>query len=783
VPAVYTFGEAVLDTRAGHLAYAGQVLALEPRTFDVLRYLVEHPGRLVPHQELIESVWGQTNVTAHSLTQAVSQLRLALRDDARKPRFIQTVHRRGYQFVAPVIAEKSAETWAITTRWNVPRRVTRLIGRDALVERAAAEMSTSRLVTLAGPGGVGKTQVALEVGRLIADRFTDGVLFIDLTSETDAFGVARALSREMRVDPSEIPVSRITVANALRDRNVLLIFDNCEHLAEPVGQLALTIQSNCPDVHILITSQRHVNTPGQRLVRVPPLDSPSAVSLFVERAQSVNPDFVLHDANARAVEEICHRLDGVPLAIELAAARSNVLTPEQIESKLGSRFELLATPHPEATARHRSLDATIAWSVSLLSESEQHALEQVSVFSGGWSLAAAETVLNRDASAVVDALASLVDKSLVGVDIDRREARYSLLDSIRLYSRGRLLESPDYASIRDRHLLHFRRFSDEVEQHIHAEPRAWQRRVREEHSNLSDALAWALTTPQTAEEGLRLCCNLRWAWRLEGNYVESREWLQQALASAAHAPPSLVGKAWIVLALAHHHRGEFGQARQALEKGLAILPRDDRAERAFGTMLGAYIELLAGSIEASDAIASAVEAEIDALEDDRLAGFALIRRGMAAGLASRTREAVELLERAATRLRHGHDPFLLAFAGVQLSLQRFLADDFAGARVAALESLRDASELDNLRAVAGAFEICGYLALQENDARTSARLLGAAERLREITAAPLLANFSPANARAHSTVSAILGRADAEMEMRAGASMPVREIIASLLGA
>jgi predicted ATPase/DNA-binding winged helix-turn-helix (wHTH) protein len=792
---IYRFGDAVLDTRAARLTRSGRPLELEPRAFDVLRYLVQNRGRLVTHQELIDGIWRDTHVTAHSLTQAVSQLRRALDDDSRRPRFIRTVHRRGYEFVARVTCEKPAESRTTKRRWSVRTPLIRLIGREDLVDCAVREVKQERLVTLVGPGGVGKTQLALEVGRRLADRFADGILFIDLTAEVDAAGVARAISWELRVDPGEVSTPYSTVAEALRDRSALLLFDNCEHLVGPVGSFALAIQTHCPGVHILVTTQRHLSVAGQRLLKVPPLDLPepgwtpggderdwpSSVRLFVERAQAVNPDFTLTGANASAVVEICRRLDGVALAVELAAARANVFSAEQIAARLGERFELLTAQHPAALSRHTSLDATISWSVSLLSEDGRRALEHLSVFSGGWDLTAAEAVLDLQEAGVIDALSSLVDKSLVTLDIGRAVARYSLLDSIRIHSRERLLELREYAVLRDRHLTHYGRFAAEVERSINEDPRRWLARVHEEHANLRDALAWATANPATAEEGVRLCCNLRWAWRLEGNYVESREWLQQALASATQASPSVVGKAWVVLGLIHHHRGEFAQALEALETGLVLLPPQERRERAFGVMLRAHIELLAGSRETSDAIATSIEPEIEALDDNRLAGFALMRRGMAAGLDGQSREAVPLLERALDRLSLGGDPFLLIFTRIQLALQRFLAGDFTGARAATVLAIREASELDNLRAIAGPIEICAYLSLQEDDVRSSARLLGAAGRLREITAAPLLSNFSPAHARALAAVSTRLGPSAARKEMAAGAQAPVEEIIASLL--
>lgn len=796
------FGEVAVDLGAGRVTRSGRELVLEPRTFDVLVYMLQHPDRLVRHEELLQQVWRDTHVTSHSLTQAISQLRQVLEDDPHQPRYVQTVHRRGYRWLAPVVVDaprKDAEHPAIAGRWGLPAAAAQLIVREDLIQMVCASLVHARQVTLVGPGGIGKTQLALEVGRRVQSHFRNGALLVDLASEVDGAGVARALAQQLRIDTGELASSMGILAAALRDRNVLLLLDNCEQVALAVTTLSTELLASCPEVRILATSQRNLGITGQQLIGVPPLslppndwsptpeedpaEWPGSVQLFVERARAINPELQVTQQNAGAIGEICRRLDGIPLALELAAARTNVMTPAQIADRLEERMQLLTSPHPSTQSRQVPLPASIAWSVSLLSASAQRVLERLSVFRGGWTLETAQAVTGIiNTSELVDDLAGLVSKSLVVVDINRPQARFRLLDTIHLFLHERLIESAEHARIRDSHLKCFHRFSDEVERESLGNPMPWLGRVREERANLREALVWAIATPRNAESGLQICCNLRWAWRLEGSYVESRDWLVEALAAATCAAPSLLGKAWIVLGLIHHHRGDFEAARASVQKGLSLLPSEDRWERSFGTMLLAYVETLGGSLDEADILAAASEREIDTLGDDRLLGFARVREAVASGLRSRHEEAALLLEKAEEHLMHGQDPFLRTFSKVQLGLQRYLSGRLEAAREAAIEVLRDGSALENLRMVAGGIEVLAYLALEAQDARQGARLLGAAARLREVTAAPMLANFGPVHSQANARLVECLGRDAFELEFQAGVGAPLAEIIHPLLG-
>lgn len=798
---IYRFYDAVLDTGTGRVVRGGETLALEPRTFEVLMHFVEHPGELVRHSDLLDRVWVSTNVTAHSLTQAISQLRQTFDDDPHQPKFIETVHRRGYRWVAPVAVFDAPplpdDLPSGAARWTVPARWTELIGRDDLAESVADTIVKERLVVLIGPGGVGKTQLALEVARRATEAFDHGSLFVDMTSEIDLSGITRALARALRIRAVDQTATLGGITVALRDRNVLILLDNCEQVVDKISTMAAELIGSCRGVHVLLTTQRPVRAPGRVLIRVPPLqppaadwtpqssaaaDWPASVRLFIARATSTNPDFLLTSRNSEAVAQICRHLDGIPLALELAAARTNVLTPEQIAERLDERFGLLSSKTFAAVPRHRTLHATISWSISLLSERSQRLLQRLAVFSGGWTFEAAEAIDGDQSSAnLIDELADLVDRSLVVAEVDRPHARYRMLDSIRLYGQ-KLPIAPDVlAETRQRHFEYFCRFADKLERGVSADPLLWLRRAREEYANLRDAFRWAVSTEGHSEDALKLCCNLRWIWRLEGNYVESHEWLMQALQTAPNARPAVAGRAWIILGLIQHHRNELADARASVHRGLDRLPADARPDRAFGLMLLAFIETLAGSLEDAEVLAAEAQHEVEAVADDQLTGFALMRAGVAAGLRNRHDEAVSLLNQAVLHLGGGRDPFLFMFTKLQLGLQAFLMGDIVRARETVEESLRAACQYDNLRGIAGSVELLAYLSV-DADAKGACRLLGAASRLRDITAAPMQSNFIGAHQRAHEAVTRRLGPTTAAREMEVGANMRLSEVLRVALG-
>jgi predicted ATPase len=362
---------------------------------------------------------------------------------------------------------------------SLPTQTTTFVGRQRELAKAAELLQTTRLLTLTGPGGSGKTRLALHLAAAVLDRYPDGVWLVELAPVTDPAGVARAVAAAVHISeqPGRPVVDQISAA--LRKRQLLLLLDNCEHLIDACAALADALLHSCPLLTILATSREGLNVPGEALMPVPSLRVPDsdivpplnelrayeAVSLFVERCTSYQPAFALTNENAADIIRICRRLDGVPLALELAAARVRVLSVAQVASRLDDRFRLLTGGSRTVLARQQTLRAMIDWSYDLLTDSERLLLRRLSVFVGGWSLEAAEAICageSLEQEAILELLAHLIDKSLVTM-LDRRgTTRYGLLETIREYAREKLVDSGEAPTLRKRHFEHFFKYGMDI---------------------------------------------------------------------------------------------------------------------------------------------------------------------------------------------------------------------------------------------------------------------------------------------------------------------------------
>ena len=484
-------------------------------------------------------------------------------------------------------------------RNNLPMQLTSFIGRELELEEVNRLLSSTRLLTLTGVGGTGKTRLALHLAAdmIAMERFANGVWLVEFAPLADSTLVTQTIASTLgiREQPGRTILDALT--DYVRAKSILLIFDNCEHLIQTCAQLADTLLRAAPRLKILATSREALGITGETVYRVPSLPLPvsqrlhtldalaqnECVHLFIDRAMATQPFFRLKEKNASAVVDICRRLDGIPLAIELAAARTKVLPPEEIATRLDDRFRLLTGGSRTALERHQTLFALIEWSHNLLPEPERILLRRLSVFSGGWTFEAAEVVcaagLDED---VLDLLTHLVDKSLVAVEEERGEARYRLPETIRQYARDKLFESGEGKNIRDRHLEFFIRFAETAEPKLRsAEQLVWLDRLETEHDNLRTALAWSLESDYS-ESALRLSGALFYFWLLRGYVSEGQKWLDDALALAARRQPGgaaaetrpdmaqrakvLVGDAYMRLALLSDLTG----ARQRLEESMGL---------------------------------------------------------------------------------------------------------------------------------------------------------------------------------------------------------------------
>jgi predicted ATPase len=472
-------------------------------------------------------------------------------------------------------------------RTNLPAQLTSFIGREKEIEEVKHAVTENRLVTLVGPGGTGKTRLALQATADLLDLFPEGVWFIELAPLGDPALVPQALASLLGLREEGSRPIIATLTGFLQAKKVLFILDNCEHLIEASAQLASTLLHSCPQVSLITSSRETLGITGEIAYRVPPLSLPDvkhphlealvqyeAVQLFVERARSASPSFQVTAENAPAIAQICSRLDGIPLALELAAARVRLLNVEQISVRLDDRFRLLTGGSRTALPRQQTLRALIDWSWDLLTAQERTFLERLAVFSGGWTLDAAEQICAGDgieAGDILDLLGQLVNKSLVNVGQEQGpEARYNLLETIRQYAREKLLETGNGPASRARHLHYFSGLAGqaEIELHRHDQKR-WLERLDGEHDNFRLALEWAIDTQP--EESILLCAGLAEFWDIRGYINEGLKWVTRALEAAQGSPPSPIGvDALFCAAMLASRLTDVEQFKTFTEKGLEI---------------------------------------------------------------------------------------------------------------------------------------------------------------------------------------------------------------------
>ena len=450
---------------------------LGSRAFDILIALVEHAGDVVGKDQLMARVWPNTFVEESNLKFQVSALRRTLGDGHGGNRYLATIPGRGYSFVAPFKLAKepapSSPRVAISSRsHNLPALLTRLIGRADDVGKLAAQLPQQRLITIVGPGGIGKTTVALDVAEGLLAAYKDGVWLIDLAPLADPRLVPSALAAVLGLAVrSENPLPSLTAS--LRDRNMLLVLDNCEHVIEAAAALAVGILRGASGVHILATSREPLRAGGERVYRLPPLATPPAsarltaaealgfpaVQLFVERVGASLDEFELSDADVPIAADICQKLDGIPLAIEFAAARVEAFGIRGVAAHLDDRLGFLTSGRRTSLPRHRTLSATLDWSYDLLTEVEQRVLRRLAIFVGGFTLQAAAAVA-ADAThpeiEIIGQVAELVAKSLVAADVGDAEPRLRLLEITRAYAVNKLAESSEGEALARRHAEYYR---------------------------------------------------------------------------------------------------------------------------------------------------------------------------------------------------------------------------------------------------------------------------------------------------------------------------------------
>src|SRR5258708_1035253 len=448
----------------------GVVLPLGRRALDILIYLAERPGELIAKQELIDHVWSDVIVEEGSLRVHVAAIRKALGDGQFGNRYIANIKGRGYSFVGtvvPLAGSTESGNDRSGQQGRLPARPLMIIGRESVISEVSDKLRDGRFVTLLGPGGIGKTIIACAVGRAAAEEFGGEVYFVDLEGLTDPRNVAAAVATSLGLALKSKDAS-LELVDLVRSRKLLIILDSCEHVIEAVASVAEQLYQETAEVHLLATSRELLKVVGERCCRVRALEYPpdgseqtakavlqyAAAQLFVQRVSARDGTFVLTDEEAPFVAEICRKLDGLPLAIGLAAGQVAALGVKGTVARLLSRLELLKLSRRTAVPRHRTLKATLDWSYDLLSDVERIVFRRIAHFVGHFTLEAAQRVAGEPGSGtsdIVDAIAGLFEKSLLETGLDPRQPQYRLLDTTRAYALGKLEEHAEVDLISVRH--------------------------------------------------------------------------------------------------------------------------------------------------------------------------------------------------------------------------------------------------------------------------------------------------------------------------------------------
>ncbi len=632
-----------------------------------------------------------------------------------------------------------------------PLPLTRFVGRDRELRDLARLVPGTRLLTLTGAGGSGKTRLAGEATMRAPASF-EAVLWTDLAPVQDESRIIAAigvtLGVQERVDLHTID----TIAEAIGTRVVLLVLDNCEHLVDACAGIAETLLHRCPQLSILATSREALGVPGETAWLVPPMHESEAIQLFVERAQSVLPSFQLTATTIDAVREICVRLDGIPLAIELAAARVRVLSPQQIAERLSDAFAVLSGGSRTALARQRTLRGAIDWSYALLTPHEQRLLSRLSVFSGNFSIDAVEAICTGaplDDASVLDELSGLVDKSLVVMEVNGDDARYRLLETVRQYGEERRRATEECDWLRDRHAEWYVDHADRAEPELFggAANVALVRAIESDAGNLRSAFAWCVGASDTAtirhpELLLRGGYALHWYWFAQGQFEEGRQLLQHAPALASDERLSVMVRGRALIALGHIHvwQGRPHDAVECMRRALALLHEvGDPFTRAYALNgLGASLFLGGDATAAAPLLREAADIAAGSFPDHVLRviiHYWIGRMQLELHQLTAAQDAFAIATATGRRIKHrpaiGH-PLLMT--GV-LALAHGEVASAHSAFVEALEILhgiRDAwGTVQGLEGIAAVLQ-----SAQATD--TATVVLGSADALRERIAAPRL---------------------------------------------
>ncbi len=799
-PSTYRFSEFTLDVVKGCVFRSGEQIKLRPKVYEALKFLVRNPGRLIPKQELIQAVWPDTFVTDDSLVQCTLELRRAL--DDRDQQLLKTVPRRGYVFAAEVRPNHAADVHSglpnfpdpeagnlvvggvgrKTVELPVPR--TSLIGREREVADGAAFLlnPSVRLLSLTGAGGAGKTRLAIALADAVSARFASGVQFVGLASIANADLVGPAITKALGIQQVANRAIVRLIADFLSGSGpFLLVLDNFEQVL-PAASLVSELLETCPLLKILITSRQCLRVYGEQEFPIFPLQEDSAAQLFVQRAAAVRPNFAVTSQNASAIREICVRLDGLPLAIELAAARTKLLSPTAILERLQSRLQLLTGGALDLPERQQTLRKTIDWSHELLNEAEQKLFRRFSVFVGGCTQEAAEAVCNTAQDLgmdLFDGLSSLVDKNLIQhVDRPDGEARFTMLETIREYGLERLQAGADQRATRRAHAAYCLVLAEEGNPELPSSEREeWLSRCELEIDNFRSSLDWLFANHEI-DWGIRLCIALFRFWDMREHLIEGRARLEAVLTLAGEdwtreraqlsvflgalctaqgdfpAAESFLKRSLVLyqqledrwgiaaalnaLGVMTRDRGDHYKAQQYFESSLEhwrVLPNRIETARCLHNLAN-VARVLCEYSRAQSALSEAT-AIFDEVGDSSGAAWSINQQGDIAKERGDLKGAEEFYARALKAFRRVGDRWGTARSLADLGYVCCEQQEYEAAHSAYRDALELFSALGHRRGMARALEGAALLAAAQGKPQRALKLAAAATHLRQMISAPL----------------------------------------------
>ena len=630
---------------------------------------------------------------------------------------------------------------------HVPVHLTRFVGRGRELEDLAQLVYSARLLTLTGAGGSGKTRLAEELALRCGSTF-DRVGWVDLAPLSDPKLLTQLVATTLRVPEPAGTTPLQSLVGALCDERALLVFDNCEHIVDASAELVDALLRTCPKITVVATSREALGVASETAWLVPPLASAEAVQLFVERARATLPSFGLTPANADAVTEICRRLDGIPLAIELAAARVRVLSPEQIARRLDDAFRLLTSGSRTALARHRTLRATMEWSFALLSAREQTLFRRLAVFAGSFTLDAVEVVCAGaplETEDILDGVSALVDKSLVTMEPGDGMARYRLLETVRQYAVERLAETGELPPMERRFAEYFLARIEEGAPTLigGANAPALLAQLVAEQDNLRAATHWALADPSRADLALRFVGALYWYWYALGQFREARQLVDRALAMRGEHDPLRRGRALVSSALTALAQGDYPLSCAHFEEAIPLL-RAAGDDDGVGAALAKYgaSRMLGGDV--AGAIATLDEA-LDFTRGrpdwDIAVIFARFWRAWAAYVEGQLDMAREMLAVNIAVARERHLPTTLGHGLVTAARVELARGNFEQACLLVMEGLEIEVSINDAWGIGLAVDVVAHVAARRNHHEEATRLLAgvAAHRERLAVALPGIA--------------------------------------------